>query len=91
MDINQDDTSDLLKELSIQDFLDVGLNQVAYIRCLEKSTLNSSSDAPLSSSDNECKSFAIYAADGSQISVMDSYDTAIAAIRINDLFPVTLH
>ena len=87
MDINQDDTSDLLKELSIQDFLDVGLNQVAYIRCLEKSNLDNNDG----SSNDNCKSFAIYAADGSQISVMDSYDTAIAAIRINDLFPVTLH
>ena len=30
--INEDKALDLLKELTIQDFLDVGLNQVAYIR-----------------------------------------------------------
>ena len=71
--INEDKALDLLKELTIQDFLDVGLNQVAYIR-----------------SDDE-ESFSVHAADGSQISVMDSYDTAIAAIRVNDLFPVTVH
>ncbi len=79
MDINQEDTSDLLKELSLQDFLDVGLNQVAYIRRLE--TLET----------QEGNSYAVYAADGSQISLMDSYETAVDAIRINDLFPVTLH
>lgn len=71
--IEDEKTLELLKELSHQDFLDVGLNQVAYIKC----------------SDNE--NFSIHAADGSQISVMDSYDTAIAAIRVNDLFPVTVH
>ncbi len=83
MNINQDkteeETLDLLKELSLQDFLNVGLNQIAYVRC-EKSD---ESDA-----DN---SYVVYAADGSQISVMDSYDTAMAAIHINDLLPVTLN
>ncbi len=71
--IEDQNTLKLLEELSHQDFLDVGLNQVAYVKCLED--------------DN----FSIHAADGSQISVMDSYDTAIAAIRVNDLYPVTVH
>ena len=76
MDTDQIEDIETLKELSIQDFLDIGLNQVAYIRCLD---------------DDVQDSYVVYAADGSQISVMDSYDTAVAAIRINDLFPVTLH
>ena len=71
--IEDEKALELLKELSMQDFLSVGMDQVAYIRCLED--------------DN----FSIHAADGSQISVMDSYDTAIATIRVNDLFPVTVH
>ena len=71
--IDEDNDLDLLKELTIQDFLDVGLNQVAYIKC------------------DNAESFSVHAADGSQISVMDSYDTAVAAIRVNDLFPVTVH
>ena len=71
---DHDEALELIKKLSIQDFLDVGLDQVAYIRPL----------------DNE-QSFSIHAADGSQISVMDSYDTALAAVRVQDLFPVTLH
>ncbi len=79
MVINQEETLDLLKELSTQDFLDVGLNQVAYIRRLE--TIEKQAD----------NIYAVYAADGSQISLMDSYETAVNAIRINDLFPVTLH
>lgn len=84
MVINQDETLDLLKELSTQDFLDVGLNQVAYIRrveALQDEQLKEGAD----------KVYAVYAADGSQISLMDSYETAVNAIRINDLFPVTLH
>lgn len=79
MDINHNDRPAVLKELSVQDFLDVGLNQIAYIRCLETAEKSSSG------------SYSVHAADGSQISVMDSYDTAVAAIHINDLFPVTLH
>jgi len=87
MDINQnklqepteEQTLDVLKELSLQDFLNVGLNQIAYIRCAK----SDESDAE--------NSYIVYAADGSQISVMDSYDTAMAAIQINDLLPVTLN
>lgn len=75
---DQEDTLELLKQLTIQDFLDVGLDQVAYIKRLV--------------GDEEASDiYAIHAADGSQISVMDSYDTAIAAIRVNDLHPVTVH
>ena len=79
MDIDQNDQGNILEQLSVQDFLDVGLNQVAYIR---RHTASQQDDG---------HSYAIYAADGSQISVMNSLDTAMAAIRINDLFAVTLH
>ena len=71
--LEDEQTLELLKQLTIQDFLDVGLDQVAYIKCADE------------------RSYSVHAADGSQISVMDSYDTAIAAIRVNDLFPVTVH
>lgn len=76
--MNKNNNGDLLNQLSIQDFLNVGLDQVAYIKRLknEKETTDI---------------FTIHAADGSQISVMNSYDTAMAAIRINDLFAVTVH
>jgi hypothetical protein len=71
--ITDEKTLELLKELTIQDFLNVGLDQVAYIKCAEGDV------------------FSVHAADGSQISIMNSYDTAVAAIRVNDLFPVTVH
>ena len=77
-DFENENTVGLLEQLTTQDFLDVGMNQVAYIK--------QSSD-PL---DNQ-EIFSIYAADGSQISVMDSYDSAIAAVRVSDLYPVTVH
>lgn len=75
---DQEDTLALLKQLTIQDFLDVGLHQIAYIKRVEND--KESSDI-----------YSIHAANGSQISVMDSYDTAVAAIWINDLLPVTVH
>jgi len=79
MDQDSIDASYFLKDLSHQDFLDVGMDQIAYIRCV----------AAEKKSDPE--TYVIHAADGSQISVMDSYDTAVAAIRMNDLFPITLN
>jgi hypothetical protein len=45
----------------------------------------------IKSTPTEQNSFLIYGADGSQISIMDSYDTAIAAVRTNNLHPVTVH
>jgi hypothetical protein len=75
---NHEDESAFLKELTLQDFRDVGLDQIAYIKQVEnvnKTAVN----------------FSIHAADGSQISVMDSYDMALAAVRMSDLYPVTLH
>jgi len=77
-DLEKENTMELLKELTNQDLLDVGMDQIAYIRHTKDS--NASQDI-----------FTIHAADGSQISVMDSYDMALAAIRVNDLFPVTVH
>jgi hypothetical protein len=65
--------SDLLKRLSPQEFLGVGVDQIAYIR-------------PLTGA-----GFSIHAADGTQLSIVASYNEAVMAARTNDLFPVTLH
>ena len=67
-------------ELSIQDFLNVGLDQIAYIRKAK------TDDDTLNEND-----YIVYGADGSQISIMDSYDTALVAAQLNDLFAVTVH
>lgn len=76
--LDQEKTMELIKKLSNQDFLKVGLDQVAYIKVIN----SQKSDHP---------HFSIHAADGSQISVMDSYDMALAAIQVNDLQPITVH
>lgn len=67
----------ILKGLSHQDFLKVGLHQIAYIKEID------ADDAP--------PTFSIHAADGSEIVRLETLDLAIAAIRHNDLHPVTLH
>lgn len=66
----------ILGNLSAQDFLNVGMDQIAYIRSV---TLD----------DHEA--FAVHAADGTPISVMHSFDTAVASIKYNEMHPVTVH
>jgi len=66
------------QSLTLDDLLTVGMNQVAYIRTID-------------SDDKETPEFSVHAADGTQISIMDSYDMALAAVKMSDLFPVTLH
>jgi hypothetical protein len=67
------EASDLLKRLSPQEFLGVGMDQIAYIRPITGSR------------------FSIHAADGTQLSIVASYNDAVMAARAGDLFPVTLH
>lgn len=76
--IPQDSVRELLKGLSTRDFLRIGINEIAYVRPL-----------PLSTAGRDA--FAVYAADGTQLSVLDTMDMAIATLRHNDLVPVTLH
>jgi len=64
--------------LTTEELLTVGMNQVAYIKVLEKDESGNTE-------------FAVHAADGTQLSIMDSYDMALAAVKMSDLFPVTLH
>jgi hypothetical protein len=64
---------EMLQQLTVQDFLNVGLNQVAYIR-------------PARGGE-----YSVYAADGSLLSLAESFDMAIAAVRHNDMQPVTVH
>lgn len=68
--------SALLKNISTRDFLNFGVQQVAYIRpvMVENKT-----------------AYAIHAADGTPLSVMESMDTAVIVVRHNELEPVTLH
>ena len=67
------------EELSTQEFKDVGIDHLAYIREVQAEEGQTHND------------FIVYGADGSQLSIMDSYDTALVAAQLNDLFPVTVH
>jgi hypothetical protein len=72
------DTSSInfFRGLSAQDFRNFGVQQVAYIRPVVVQNK---------------KAYAIHAADGTPLSVMDTHDTAIIAVRHNDLEPATVH
>lgn len=65
-----------LKALSRQDFLNFGMREMAYIKSVQV---------------YDRKAYAIHAADGTTLSIMESLDTALIAVRHNDLEPVTLH
>lgn len=67
-----------LKNLSSRDFLKIGMDEIAYVR-------------PVVLSGAQKSAYAVYAADGTQMSVLDSMDMAMATLRHNDLLPVTLH
>lgn len=76
--LDQEKTLELIKELSSNDLLKIGMDQVAYIKAVDVEN----AQAP---------HFSVHAADGSQLSIMDSYDMALATIEVNDLQPVTVH
>ena len=65
----------LLRNLSSQAFLTFGVNQIAYIRSVTVSGETA---------------YALHAADGSALTIIDSLQGAIIAARQNDLEPVTL-
>ena len=62
--------------LSERDFLALGLDDVAYVRAV------TSAQGVL---------YGIYAADGRQLAMMASRDLALAAVRQNDMEPLSLH
>ena len=70
------DVRDLLKNLSKQDFQNLGLAQVAYVRPImfENKT-----------------AYAIHAADGSRLLVADTPNNAAIIIEQNDLEVTTVH
>lgn len=69
---------DLLKEMTPRDFLKIGIDEIAYVR-------------PMSVRGAAQKVYAIHAADGTQLSVMETLDLARATLAHNDLMQVTLH
>lgn len=70
------DVRDLMRNLSRQDFLNLGVSQIAYVREVEV--------------ENK-PAFAIYGADGSQINIAETTDGAASLLIQNDLEPITVH
>jgi len=69
-------TTERLEQISNQDFLALGVNDVAYIK-----SVNMGGQAV----------FAVHAADGQQIAVMANRELAEAAIRRNEMEPLSIH
>jgi len=71
------DIQEAIKSLTEDDFRDLGIQQVAYIK-----PVHVKSDIIM---------YSVHAANGTPLSVMESYDSAIGAIRKNELEPITVH
>lgn len=70
------DMRELVSNLNNKELLNIGLQDFVYVR-------------PLSFDDKEL--YAIHAADGTPLSIMDSLETAMDKISQSDLEAVTLH
>ena len=64
------------QELSPQDFLLLGINDVAYVKKEQR---------------DGREVFAIHSADGNTITALPGYDVAFAAVRQNDMEPLSVH
>ncbi|HLW27294.1 MAG TPA: DUF1150 family protein [Kiloniellales bacterium] len=65
-----------LRHISPADFAAVGVNEIAYVRQVET---------------EQGQLYGIFAADGTQLAVAASMALAFAAIRQNDMEPMSLH
>lgn len=76
MNSHEPDARLALRNLSHQDFLNFGVHQIAYIKPVHG---------------EQGQAYAIHAADGTALSIMDSLDGAILLAKHNNLYPVTIH
>ncbi|HEY0837563.1 MAG TPA: DUF1150 family protein [Azospirillum sp.] len=65
-----------LRQLSSQDFAAFGVDHVAYVKAVEV---------------DGNPGFAVHAADGTPLTVLPNRDVAFAAVRQNDMEPVSVH
>ncbi|MBV6631785.1 MAG: DUF1150 family protein [Alphaproteobacteria bacterium] len=76
-DTNEDKLGAFKAPISRSDFLMFGMDDVAYIKCVKD--------------EQGERQFAIYAADGTEIVMMEHKEAAVAAIRHHEMEPVSLH
>lgn len=65
-----------LRRISAQDFIQFGLQDIAYIRQVVV---------------NDTVAFALHAADGTQLGLMPNQEVAAAALRQHELEPLSVH
>ena len=65
-----------IDQISTQDLMILGLQEVAYVKAVVV--------------DGQA-AYAVHAADGREVVIMPSRDVALAAIRQNDLEPLSVH
>ena len=70
------DTNSYLRSLSDNDFMALGVRQIAYVK-------------PIILEDSVA--FVVHAADGTPLSVHEDASNAVQTARSNELHPVTLH
>ncbi len=68
--------TETIRQISPQALMALGVSDLAYVRPIEIEGQNL---------------FAVYAADGTQLTVLPSHELAVATIRRNDLEPVSIH
>jgi len=68
--------AETIREISPQALMTMGVSDLAYVRPIQIEGQNL---------------FAVYAADGTQLTVLPSYELAVVTIRRNDLEPVSIH
>ena len=68
--------SEDVRRMSQGDLMALGVSDLAYVRPVRIEGQNL---------------FAVYAADGTQLTVLPSHELAVATIRRNDLEPVSIH
>ena len=70
------DQTERITQISTQDLMILGLQEVAYVK-------------PVIADGQTV--YAVHAADGREVAIMPSRDVALAAIRQNDLEPLSVH
>ena len=71
------DAQGFFKQMSTEEFLKLGIRDIAYIRTIED--------------DREKTAYSVHAADGTTLSIKNSLDLAISAVMQSDLVPITIH
>jgi len=77
------DAQVFFKKMSTEEFLKLGIRDIAYIRTVEGEEDEQSGEGEIM--------YSIHAADGTTLSVKNSMDLAITAVMQSDLAPITIH